>query len=50
MPKSFLGVLKEFKNKKLHSGSKRGKLVRKRKQALAIAFSEARRGYYKNRV
>jgi len=39
----FKKVLKEFKKKKLHARSKRGPLVRKRKQALAIAFSEQRR-------
>lgn len=37
-------VMGEFKRGKLHSGSKRGPMVRKRKQAIAIALSEARRG------
>ena len=34
-------VLKEFKAGKLHSGSKKGPVVKSRKQALAIALSEA---------
>lgn len=34
-------VMSEFKSGKLHSGSKRGPIVRKRKQALAIALAEA---------
>jgi hypothetical protein len=34
----------EFKAGKLHSGSKRGPKVKGRKQAIAIALSEARRG------
>lgn len=38
----FIGTLREFKRHKLHSGSKHGPLVRKRSQALAIAFSEMR--------
>ena len=37
-------VMKEFKEGKLHSGSKRGPEVTSRKQAVAIAMSEARRG------
>jgi hypothetical protein len=36
-------VMKEFKEGELHSGSKHGKKVRKRKQAVAIALSEARK-------
>jgi len=36
-------VLGEWKRGKLHSGSKRGPMVKNRAQALAIAFSEARR-------
>lgn len=31
----------EFKHGELHSGSKKGPLVKKRRQALAIALSEA---------
>ncbi len=34
-------VMREFKKKKLHSGSKKGPLVKSRKQAVAIAMSEA---------
>lgn len=34
-------VMKEFKAGKLHSGSKKGPLVKSRKQAVAIALSEA---------
>lgn len=37
-------VMKEFKRGKLHSGSKKGPEVTNRKQAVAIALSEARRG------
>lgn len=36
-------VLVEFKEGKLHSGSKKGPEVRSRKQAIAIALSEAKR-------
>lgn len=36
-------VMKEYKADKLHSGSKKGPLVKNPKQALAIALSEARR-------
>jgi hypothetical protein len=34
-------VMHEFKTGKLHSGSKRGPVVKSRKQAVAIAMSEA---------
>jgi hypothetical protein len=34
-------VMKEFAAGKLHSGSKKGPLVKNRKQAIAIAMSEA---------
>jgi hypothetical protein len=37
-------VMGEFKRGKLHSGSKSGPKVKSRKQAVAIALSEARRG------
>lgn len=37
-------VLHEFKEGKLHSGSKKGREVTNRKQAIAIALSEARKG------
>lgn len=36
-------VMKEFKEGKLHSGSKKGPVVGGRKQAVAIALSEARK-------
>lgn len=36
-------VMKEFKSGKLHSGSKKGPTVKNRKQAIAIALSEARK-------
>ena len=36
-------VMSEFKRGKLHSGSKRGPLVKSRPQALAIALSEMRK-------
>ncbi len=36
-------VMKEFKHGKLHSGSKKGKKVKSRKMALAIALSEQRK-------
>lgn len=34
-------VMKEFKAGKLHTGSKKGPVVKSRKQAVAIALSEA---------
>jgi hypothetical protein len=37
-------VMHEFKEGALHSGSKKGPEVTSRKQAVAIALSEARRG------
>jgi hypothetical protein len=37
-------VMSEYKKGKLHSGSKKGPKVKSRKQAIAIALSEARRG------
>lgn len=36
-------VMREFKEGKLHSGSKKGPQVSNRKQAIAIALSEARK-------
>ena len=35
-------VMKEYSEGKLHSGSKKGPVVSGRKQAIAIALSEAR--------
>lgn len=37
-------VMHEFKHGDLHSGSKKGPKVTNRKQAVAIALSEARKG------
>jgi hypothetical protein len=37
-------VMREFKHGTLHSGSKTGPKVKSRKQAVAIALSEARKG------
>lgn len=36
-------VMKEYSEGKLHSGSKKGPTVTNRKQAVAIALSEARK-------
>lgn len=36
-------VMKEYKEGKLHSGSKKGPKVKSRKQAIAIALNESRR-------
>jgi hypothetical protein len=36
-------VMHEFKHGTLHSGSKKGPKVKSRKQAIAIAMSEARK-------
>jgi hypothetical protein len=36
-------VMHEWKEGDLHSGSKKGPVVKKRKQAIAIALSEARK-------
>ena len=35
-------VMKEYKEGKLHSGSKKGPVVKKKSQAVAIAMSEAK--------
>jgi len=42
-------VLTEFDKGTLHSGSKKGRKVKNPKQAVAIAYSEARRGYKKKK-
>jgi hypothetical protein len=42
-PRKLEKVLKEFKNKKLHSGFKKGPLVKSKKQAIAIAYSESKK-------
>jgi uncharacterized protein DUF6496 len=36
-------VMSEFKHGKLHSGSKKGPIVKSQKQAIAISLSEARK-------
>lgn len=36
-------VMHEFKEHALHSGSKKGPMVKSRKQAIAIGLSEARK-------
>lgn len=36
-------VMHEFKDRDLHTGSKEGPVVKSRKQALAIALSQARK-------
>ena len=43
MPKDMPGVMKEFKQGKLHSGSKHGPVVKNRKQAIAIGLSEQKK-------
>lgn len=43
MPKDVAGVLHEFKAGELHSGSKKGPVVKNRKQAIAIGLSEQRK-------
>ena len=43
MPKDMPGVMKEFKSGQLHSGSSSGKVVTKRKQAIAIGLSEQKK-------
>jgi len=40
--KKIASVMHEFKAKKLHSSSKKGPIVKKPAQALAISLSEAR--------
>ena len=47
--KKFKKVLHEYKEGTLHSGSKKGTKVKNVKQAVAIAYSEARKGYKKKK-
>ena len=42
MPKDMQGIMDEWKNGQLHSGSPSGKVVTNRKQAIAIGLSEQR--------
>lgn len=42
-------VMHEYKEHKLHSGSKKGPVVHKRKQAIAIALSEQRKANRKKK-
>jgi hypothetical protein len=42
-------VMKEFKAGKLHTGSKKGPLVKSSKQAIAIAMSEAKKATRKKK-
>lgn len=45
--KKIHGVIREFEEGKLHSGSKKGPQVKNLKQAVAIGISEAKRKGYK---
>ncbi|MES2201889.1 MAG: DUF6496 domain-containing protein [candidate division FCPU426 bacterium] len=47
-PAKVAKVMEEFKEGKLHSGSRKGPKVTDRKQAIAIALSEARQAPKKN--
>lgn len=47
--KKMARVMKEFKEGKLHSGSKHGPEVTNPKQAVAIAYSEARKAKKKKK-
>lgn len=40
-PKKVARVMREYKKGTLHSGSKRGPKVKSRRQAIAVALSEA---------
>lgn len=42
-------VMREFEEGQLHSGSKKGPRVKNRKQAEAIAYSEARKASKRNK-
>ena len=43
-------VMGEFKRGKLHSGSKKGPVVKNERQAVAIALSESRKASRKRKV
>ena len=49
MKKKIKKVMEEFKEGKLHSGSKMGPKVKNKKQAIAIAISEGRKASGKKR-
>lgn len=42
-------VMHKFKHGQLHSGSKKGPVVKNKKQAVAIMLSEKRRGTHEER-
>lgn len=44
LKKKMKKVMHEYGEGELHSGSKKGPVVTNKRQALAIAFSEARKG------
>jgi hypothetical protein len=44
------GTMGEFKRGKLHSGSKKGPVVKSRKQAIAIGMAEQRRNTVKSAI
>jgi hypothetical protein len=50
MPNKVGKVMREFKAGTLHSGSKKGPKVKSRRQALAIAMSEAGKSSKKERM
>lgn len=50
VPKSVRGVMREFNEGALHSGSSTGPQVKNRKQAIAIALSEQRQMGHPNRA
>jgi hypothetical protein len=43
-PRKMKKVMDEFKHGELHSGSKKGPVVSNPKQAVAIAYSESKKG------
>ncbi len=49
MPKDMKGIMKEWKQGKLHSGSKKGPKVKSQKQAIAIGLSEQRQARLKGK-